>query len=424
MNQRFLWGAATSSHQVEGNNQANDWWTWEMQGKVKDRSARACDHYHRFHEDFQIASDAGHTAHRFSLEWSRLEPSPGVWNKEAVDHYKAVFEALKSRGMEPVVTLHHFTNPQWFSDRGGWTHPESAAYFSAYVQRVIETFGRDIRYWITINEPLIYVYFSFLEGSWPPGQKSFRSACRAMRNLLAAHIDAYQCIHRHYERLQWGPVWVSIAKHVTYFEPCRKNSWADKAAVWLRNWFFNHLFIQAAQTGFLFFPGIFCESFPATQTLDFIGLNYYSRSFIRFKGIREQDFMGEMCSWDHHPDRGTEKNDLDWDIYPQGLSFVLKDFKRYRLPVMICENGICTGDDEQRSRYILGHLNQARRAMREGVDLRGYFYWSLLDNFEWAHGFAPRFGIVEVNYENFSRKIRKSSQVLSDLCRIIQSERG
>ena len=417
----FFWGAATSSHQIEGNNTANDWWAWETAGKLKEPSGIACDSYNRFREDFDIISKLGHNSHRFSLEWSRLEPEEGKWNDEAFHHYEEVFKELKARGIEPFVTLHHFTNPQWFADKGGWLADDTVRYFVRYVNKAVKAFGKYVRFWQTINEPLVYLYHGFYAGLWPPGVKSYSASMKVFRHQISAHAQAYLAIHKYYENELRKPVWVSIAKHLSHFTPCRQGVPQDHWAVFLRSWFFNRLFIDAAVSGYLFFPGIFSEFLPAKHTLDFIGVNYYTRDFIRFAGLFGGEAgLGQICDKSHHQDLMKEKNMMGWEVFPAGLYHILKWLGSYHLPVIITENGIATENDEQRVQFIQNHLEAVVKAKNEGVPINGYFYWSLLDNFEWAHGFGPRFGIVDVNYQTQERKVRQSAHVLSDLCRNIK----
>ncbi len=417
----FLWGTSTSSHQVEGGNSNNDWWEWEVQGKLMEPSGVACEHYTRYPEDFDIVKSLGQNAHRFSLEWSRLEPEDNVWNEEAFRHYEKVFQALHERGIEPIVTLHHFTSPLWFTRQGGWQNPKTAFYFGRFTQKVVEAFGRYVRYWVTINEPLVYLYHSFFAGLWPPGIKSHKASILVFRHQVLAHIEAYRVIHEYYKNELQKQVWVSIAKHVSHFTPCNPHSFRDRLALFLRNWFFNDLFVDACIKGRLFFPGVFAEVLPMRGTLDFIGLNYYTRDFIRFGGaLVGEKGIGDSCDKSHHPIETGEKNMMGWEVYPEGLYHRLKHFKKYNLPIMILENGIATLDDNQRKRFIENHLSEVGRAMKEGVHVQGYFYWSLLDNFEWAFGFGPRFGIVEVDYRTQQRKVRESAQVLSEMCRNIE----
>jgi beta-glucosidase len=413
----FLWGAATSSHQVEGNNRHNDWWEWEQAGKLKEASGLACDHYRRFNQDFDIISELGHNAHRLSIEWSRLEPKENRWDETEFKHYEEVLKALRQRHIEPVVTLHHFTIPAWLAAQGGWTSRKVVPYFVRYVERVVSALGQYARIWITINEPTIYFYHAHLAGLWPPGGKSVKECAVVFRNMLGAHTEAYRTIHRVYKNQIGTRPWVSFSQYTTHFEPCRPDFIPDRFAAACRNWLLNDLFVDAAHNGFLFFPGFFCEFLVSRGALDFIGLNYYMQNFVRFAGLFGDKLAGDVCDDAHHADKIREKNMMGWPVAPDGLYQVLKHFRKYHLPILITENGICAADDEQRVRFIQDHLRAVQYAQADGVDVRGYFYWSLLDNFEWAHGYAPRFGIVEVDYATQERKIRRSAHVLSELCR-------
>jgi len=410
----FLWGTSTSSHQVEGGNKFNDWWRWEQTGRVKEPSNQACDHWNRFREDFEIAAKLGHTAHRFSIEWSRLEPENNVWDEDAFRHYEEVLKELQARGIEPFVTLHHFTNPQWFSDLGGWHNPRCIPFFRRYTPKVVQAFGKYVKYWITINEPLVLLHYGYLDGKWPPGLRDFDKALQAFRYLLHSHVASYEVIHTYYREQGYEPPRVSVAKHMSYMVPYHDTSFADHLSVSLRNHFFNHLFIQAAHTGFLFFPGVFCEPLARHGTLDYIALNYYMRHIIKFGGTPGlMGLLGEM----RDDTKTLEQNFLGWEICSEGLLDLFRQLKRYRLPIIVTENGICTDDDTQRIRYIESHLKVVKAARDEGIAVGGYLHWSLLDNFEWAEGYGPHFGIVEVDYTNFQRKIRSSAHVLSDWCR-------
>ncbi|OGW78050.1 MAG: hypothetical protein A2Z83_09745 [Omnitrophica bacterium GWA2_52_8] len=421
MHHTFLWGSATSSHQVEGNNVHNDWWSWEQKGAVIEKSGIACDHYRRFNEDFALIRSLGHTAHRFSLEWSRFEPKENQWDERAFDHYGEVFQSLKKNGIEPVVTLHHFTNPVWFHERGGWLKAENNAYFLRYVRRVVETYGKYVKFWITINEPIVYLYYSYLAGEWPPGIKSYRAAWKVFYHLLLAHVQAYRLIHDLYEQKSAKPVYVSLAKHWTEMRPDNPNSIADRVTVFSRDWLFNRLYFDALTSGFLFYPGLFCEYLPLRQSLDFLGINYYTLQRIR-SSSKTGEWMGAMVEHAPGADSPVERNQMGWVIHPEGLSSLLKRLRPYHLPVLICENGICAENDEQRVRYIQSHLQAVTSAIADGVSVAGYLYWSLMDNFEWAHGFGPRFGIVEVDYKTLQRKIRPSAYVLTELCRKLMAQ--
>ncbi len=411
----FLFGAAMSSHQVEGANALNDWWAWEEAGRVAERSGSACDHWHRFREDFELAAGLGHNAHRFSLEWSRLEPEAGVWDDRAFDHYREVLEALRHKGLEPIVTLNHFTLPQWAASQGGWMSEAVITRFDAFAREAARRFGELARYWITVNEPMVYAYKSYVEGTWPPGTRDFEAARKVVRGQLFAHARAYVGLHEEARRLGRAAPRVSLAHHVITFAPCRAVSPLDHFAVWARRSLATWFFLKSCWTGQVAFPGAPTETLPAPRTLDFVGVNYYSRDFIHFDGVRIPQSIGKVCTQEHHRDAGP-RNDMGWEIYPQGLYLELKRLASLGLPLMVTENGICTGKDEVRAEFIKTHLAAVRRAMAEGVPVLGYLYWSLLDNFEWADGFGPRFGLVEVDYKTQRRTVRESARVFAEIC--------
>lgn len=413
----FLFGTATSSHQIEGHNTQNDWWFWEQKKYLKYPSGSACNHWHLFLEDLDLMKALGHTAYRFSIEWSRIEPQCGVWDESALKWYQNLLRELKQRKIEPVVTLHHFTNPLWLTQKGGWDFPEAPYYFNRFVQKVVESLGEHVRFWITLNEPLVYLFHGYFLGVWPPGYRTFWNLARALKSLVLGHVEAYQSIHAIYEKKFSHRPYVSFSKHMTFMQPCRPYHPFDWLATGLRNWFQNHMFLDACINGFLFFPGVFCEPLKAHHTVDFLAVNYYSRNFIRLNFERKEGIFGSDCQEAHHDAQVKERNTLGWEIYPEGLHRLLEDLKSYQLPVLITENGICTEDDTQRQRFIRDHLQALVRARESGVSVLGYLHWSLLDNFEWAEGFAPHFGIVGVEPQKFTRKIKDSAYVLSEFCR-------
>ncbi|MBI4115183.1 MAG: glycoside hydrolase family 1 protein [Candidatus Omnitrophica bacterium] len=411
----FLWGAATSSHQVEGNNINSDWWDWEQNGKVKERSGKACDHWNRFREDFSLAKSLHHNAHRFSLEWSRIEPEEGQFNEEALSHYREVIEALKLNRLEPIVTLHHFTLPLWLAKQGGWLSHKTPNLFARYVRKAVETLGEGVRYWITLNEPVAYVFKSYFMGEWPPAERSYEKTLQALGHLLKGHVLAYDAVKEVNQRLKRSPAQVGIAKHVLIFTPCSDRSWKDRISVWIRNLMFNHLFIRALIRGRIFYPGLFKIQLPKARTLDFIGMNYYTRDFVHNEGFRIPALFGDICTLKHHRQVGR-RNFLSWEIYPQGLYRLIKEFSQYKLPLLVTENGVCTDHDEERFEFIESHLGELAKAIQEGAPVFGYLYWSLLDNYEWAEGFSPRFGLIEVDYETQERKIRPSAKRFAQIC--------
>jgi len=392
----FLWGASTSAHQVEGNNIYNDWWLAEQNGALKEASSQACRHYESYREDFAIAKELGHNCHRFSIEWSRIEPQEGKFQDSEIEHYRKVIAELKSLGIEPVVTLHHFTNPLWFSQRGGWAKLKLKKYFLRFVEKIVKEFSTEVKFWVTINEPLVYSSHSYLLGVWPPKERSLFKTAKVLLNMAQAHIKAYHIIHKIYRDKGLARPMVSIAANLQAFELCRPTL-INKLAVYLRHKLYNLYFI---------------ETLLRRKTLDYIGINYYGRNLADVESWGIRHLLMDTCKHNHHPLR---KNSLGWDIYPQGLYKLLLSIKKYNLPVLITENGICTEDDDLKWDYIREHLEQLHKSMEEGVHVIGYIYWSLIDNFEWAEGFAPRFGLVRVDYDNQRRTIRLSAKKLAEV---------
>ena len=394
----FFWGAATSAHQVEGDNKGSDWWEWEKGVGLKETSGRACRHYEFYREDFDLARALSHNCHRLSVEWSRLEPEEGRFSQKELDHYQDVILALKERNLQPLVTLHHFTNPLWFSKIGGWQNKKAPFYFLRYVEKITGTLCENVRYWVTINEPLVYVYHAYILGVWPPQKSSILLAQQVEDNFAVTHIKAYQLIHNIYQKRNLKSPLVTIAKNTQAFLPCRPIL-KDKFAVYLRNRWFNFKFL---------------ERLIRHQALDFIGINYYARQLVEVESWGIRHLILDVCKNNHHP---LEKNSLGWDIYPEGLSKLLLKFKKYNLPIFILENGVCTADDNLRWEYIRGHLKNVHLAMDEGVKVLGYIYWSLIDNYEWDKGFSPRFGLIGVDFTTYKRTVRESARKFALVCK-------
>jgi len=376
----FYWGSATSSYQVEGGVENADWAEAGRQGKAP-VAGRACDHYSLYEKDFDIVKELGQNAHRFSIEWSRIEPEEGKFDEKEIEHYRKVLQALRDRGIEPFVTLWHFTLPLWFAKKGGFENPKAPEIFARYCGYVVEHLGcpdsdidaslgsnpkntlrqRDwgVKYWITMNEPMVYASQGYLKGQWPPFKRNFFTFKKVIKTLISSHLASYNI----------SKVKIGIAKNNIYFENFP-----------LINHFWNFYFLNKIK-----------------NHLDFIGLNYYFHR--KLFGNENKDI-----------------SDTGWEIYPKGIYHLLRDLKSCNLPIYITENGLADAKDAKRKKFIKEHLFWTHKAIEEGVDLRGYFYWSLLDNFEWAHGFEPRFGLVEVDYKTMERKIRPSAWEYKKIC--------
>ena len=384
----FLWGASTASHQVEGGNEHNDWWQAESAGTVPHRSGSACEQFQRYDSDFLMAARQGHNAHRLSIEWSRIEPRQGEWNDAALDHYAAVIASLRSHGLEPIVTLHHFTNPAWFAARGGWERADAPALFLQYVDRVVNRLGDQVKWWLTINEPTVFVKRAYFAGTWPPHRaRSPWRGWRALRSLLAAHAGAYGLIHKLAPRALVG--FAHSAPWVEAHDPSRAG---DRFVAATRRYVLNHLCLRLMR-------GV------GKLPLDFIGLNYYSRELVRWEARGMSWLFGAEppAQRDGTPRRFSS---LGWEIHPEGLQGVLHEFSRYGLPLLVTENGISTSDEALRSEYLESHLQSLAAAVAAGVDVRGYCYWSLMDNFEWAEGYNARFGLSAVDFRTQQRVAR------------------
>lgn len=394
----FLWGAATSAYQVEGDNLNSDWWEWEKRVGLKEPSGQACRHYELYREDFDLAKNLNHNTHRLSIEWARVEPQEGQFSSREIGHYRDVILALRERSLEPIVTLHHFTNPLWLANLGAFSNKKADKYFLRYVEEIVGALCDQVRFWVTINEPMVYVYHAYILGIWPPQEKSLLKARLVTNNLVSAHIQAYRLIHSIYKERNLSSPMVSIAKNIQAFEPCTPTP-INKFAVYLRNRLFNLAFLRQL---------IRCGA------LDFIGINYYTRSVVELRGLGMRNLLLDVCQGQHSK---LKKNSLGWDIYPQGLYKMLLSLKRFGLPIFILENGICTEDDNLRWDFISEHLRQIKLAMEEGVSLLGYIYWSLLDNYEWDKGFSPRFGLLEVDYHTYKRNIRDSARSFAQVCK-------
>ncbi len=411
----FLWGSATSAHQVEGHNLHSDWWAWEQAGRVKEPSGTACDHYRRFADDFDLAVSLGHNAHRFSIEWAKVEPAEGRWDEAVLAHYVEVVQALRQRRLEPLVTLHHFTNPQWLLDQGGWTHPAAVDRFARYVRRIVDALGSLVRYWIPINEPMVYVRMHYVQGLGPPGARDVRPALRVTEHLIRAHAAAYHIIHAARREGHPAPL-VSIAHHIPAFRPCRRWAPWDRWATRITDRIFNAALLEALTEGRWTVPGVGRWRIPeARRTLDVLGVNFYGRQFIHWAPLEQ--WPGQTCNPGDHPRQVSERTALGWDVSPEAFEQVLTEWSQLGLPIFVTENGTYMTDDARRWRFILRHIQAMARAMRSGVPVIGYLYWSLLDNFEWAEGFGPRFGLVEMDYGTQRRTVRDSARRYAEICR-------
>lgn len=382
----FLWGVSTSAYQIEGGI-INDWSEWEEERILPNKKeficGPACDSYNRYKEDIDLVQDLGCGAFRVGIEWSRIEPHKGVYNYKEIEHYRNVLKEIKSRGIKTVVTLWHWTNPVWLTyRRGGWSNKNTVEYFSNYVKLITEELGDYIDFWITLNEPMVHVFNGYVTGKFPPNKRNPFSAIRVFKNLVNAHKQGFDIIHKKYPKAQ-----VSITALINYFEPARKWCLIENFFSYLAHHVWNNSFLRKIE-----------------NYLDFIAFDYYFHDRI----IWRPPFKKNL---------NKQTTDMGWEIYPEGIYHVLKYLNKFSKPIYIMENGLADASDSKRVEFISGHLKNVHRAISEKIPVKGYFYWSLLDNFEWAAGWAPKFGLYSVNRNTFERKARPSVDFYRSVCK-------
>ncbi|HSQ61440.1 MAG TPA: family 1 glycosylhydrolase, partial [Acidobacteriota bacterium] len=412
----FLWGVGTSAHQVEGGNDRNDWWDWERRpGAIHGgaRSGDACLHWERFESDLDLVRALGLNAYRFSVEWSRLEPEPGAYDDAALAHYRAVASACRARGLEPVVTLHHFTNPRWFAAAGGWETPANLPGFARFARWAGAGLGDLVDRWITVNEPEVLGFYGYDSGIWPPGVTDRARALVVIANLLEAHALAAHALRDADRQDADGDgkaAIVGAAKHWVLLEPRRAWHPLDRLAASAQHRVFNEAVVRALAGGPIDFsiPGVR----PVRRRVDalagssdFLGVNYYTRWMVSLAGRDARVAK-----------RGAPVNDLGWEIHPEGLERALDACRAFGLPMIVTECGIADASDRARPDFIRATLASLDRARAAGADVRGFFHWSLMDNFEWADGHLGRFGLYAVDCEHPEslRRERPSARVYAE----------
>jgi len=405
----FKWGVAAAAHQVEGNNTGNDWWAWEQQeGHIKERhkSGLACNWWENTETDFSHAAALGVNALRLSVEWSRVEPRPGEFDDSALERYSHMLQELRARNIEPLVTLHHFTNPRWLADQGGWENPETVALFARFTRRVVERLGQHCDMWCTINEPNVYGYMGYLEGDFPPGQSDFKTAMRVIRHLLLGHAAAYKEIHAIQPNARVG-----LAHNVRILDPANPRSPLDRRVARLADRAYNQAPLTALTTGRWMLPLGFGLAWKLRRTLDWIGLNYYTRDLVAFDSAQRQTLFSRRL----HADDAELLDGGYGEFYPHGMFRSIQHLARLNLPIYITENGLPDDDDDQRPRYLLTHLHQMWRAIQLCYPVMGYYHWTLTDNFEWAEGWTLRFGLIALDAETQTRTPRPSAALYANV---------
>jgi len=409
-NKDFLWGVATSAFQIEGSIQ-NDMTDWENRGRFRVDGknpliGQATDHWNRWEEDFELLRDLGVNSYRFSLEWARIEPEPGRFDRAAIDQYGRMIDRLRRYNVTPMVTLHHFTQPGWFHEHSPWHEPRSIVSFMDYVRHVSPLILKGVDFVVTINEPLVWGLAAYGEPKFPPGEANWQLLMESFRNMLLAHREAYDYIKNLSPKTQVG-----LAHNFISFKRAPYGHYFDLGVKRLIHNFYNRMIIKAFMSNRLQvkFPLVlnYDESIPLDNKIDFWGVNYYYRLHVRFRLDLRQPF--DLLSIPRSSGEG--QSDLGWEIYPRGLYKVCRWLKDTGKPIYITENGIAVQDDNRRLEFLKSHLKMLEKARHENPMIRGYFHWSLLDNYEWLEGTSARFGLYHVDYDNDLKRSLKPSGI-------------
>ena len=410
----FLWGPATASHQVEGNNINNNWWKWEQEGHTNDSAAVAADWWGgRWREDFDRAAETGQNAHRLSVEWSRIQPTPDTWDEDALERYRAMLRGLKERGMTPMVTLHHFTDPLWLAETGSWETEAVVPLFEKYVRKVVDALKEYCSLWCTLNEPTGYALNGYVTtgvDSFPPGKNDMKLAMRVHANLIRGHAAAYRAIHLLQPEARAG-----IAHHYRPMMPYHGWSPLDRLLANAFNTTINLSFPLALADGVMRSPLGSVNIPEAKGTQDYFGFNYYTREYVTFDLRHADTLFGH-----HFYNKNVELSDDGFIAMEpvgmfEGLKWVTRTFPD--LPILVTENGVNSADDSLRPRYIVEHIHQMWQAVNFNWPIKGYFHWSLVDNFEWSFGWKHRFGLWGLDVDTQKRIKRPSADLYAEICK-------
>jgi beta-glucosidase len=405
----FLWGSATASHQVEGNNTNNQWWKWEQEGHTNGVSGLACDWWGgRWREDFDRAAEAHQGAHRFSVEWSRIQPEPDKWDEEALEKYRTMLRGLHERGLTAMVTLHHFTDPLWLTEKGGWETEAVVPAFERFVRKTVEALKEYCTLWCTINEPNVYALQGYASGDFPPGKRDLQLALKVQANMLRGHAAAYRAIHEIQKEARVG--------YAMHYRPmvARSRSPLDIVMRRLRDTSINMAFPSAISTGVMRLPVGSLRVPEAKGTQDYFGLNYYTVETVSFNIRNRKEAFTQAGFADD-----ADLSQTGWIAnIPNGFfdSFHWAVRAYPGLPIIVAENGVESEDDQIRPRYIAQHVHQMWRAVNFNWPIKAYFHWTLVDNFEWERGWTQRFGLWALDPETQKRTKRPSADLYAEIC--------
>ena len=406
----FLWGTATASFQVEGNNTNSQWWKFEEDGHTDGRSGLACDWWGgRWREDFDRAAETGQNAHRFSVEWSRIQPEPDRWDEDALDRYRNMLRGLKERGMTPMVTLHHFSDPLWLFDMCGWEHDDVVSMFEKFVRKTVDALKEYVTLWCTVNEPNVYAIMGYISGEFPACNRGATNGMKVMANLLRAHAAAYHAIHEIQPEARVGYAW--------QYRPMQPRTvWSplDRLMTRIRSNGLNLAFPTGLSTGVMKTPVGNFRIPEAKGTQDYFGLNYYTAETVSFD-LRNGKELFTRAGFPEDAD--LSETGFIANI-PEGfflaIKWAVKTFPD--LPIIITENGVEDASDKMRPRYLAQHIHQMWKGVNFNWPIKGYFHWSLTDNFEWERGWTQRYGLWALDVESQKRTKRPSADLYAEIC--------
>jgi len=420
----FVWGVASAAHQVEGGHQdINNFGWWEKQVRANreptilnnDKSGLACDHWNRYPEDIELIKDLGVDAYRFSVSWSKIMPQKGVVDTMALFHYKNVCDSLIAKGIKPMVTFHHFTHPLWFQEMGAFEKEENIKYFVDFSEIVFLALQGRVNEFCTINEPSVYIFDAYFAGNFPPGYTNPELAALVLENMIKAHVQVYERI----KSLPGGAdTKIGLVKNMMQMDPLSEWNLLDNVMKYFADVNYNEVVLETFKSNQYHFSmptmvdhHIVIEG--ANKSLDFIGLNYYSHYAFDFTGDLDE-------SLEPLPYPNEVMTDMDYGIYPEGIYRAIKRISKLGVPIIITENGLADDKDDRRAGFIDKYLYAVSKAIEDGYDVRGYYYWSLMDNFEWNFGYGKRFGLYHVDYETQKRTMTQGAEKYRE---IIQESR-
>ncbi len=406
----FLWGTSMSAYQAEGNNVHSDYYhieqeqmAWPPEERIfSEPSGRCADHYNRFEEDYRIMKELGLKAHRTTVEWARLFPEKGKYDSSEGDHYSRAVDSMLENGIRPFICLNHYTIPWWLYREGGFENPDFKKYFLEFVEKLLDIFSDRVRDWVTLNEPGPLALGAYLVKDKPPYKSDFFAFRRVCRLLMEIHADSNAMLKSFNADNSVG---TAHAQYVV--KPLRPWHPVDRLYSWAVDRLSNGSIIDFVRSGRFTFPIGMGERYcRGRHDVDFWGINYYRRSYGKGTTLLQAK-------------PGEKVDDLGWGKYPPGIyENIVRSARETGKPMYIMENGIATDDDSWRIEYIRDHLREVSRAIDDGYDVRGYFHWSYIDNFEWNHGHGPKMGLVGYDPVTCERIVKRSARYLAE---IIQS---